>query len=61
MKRLKSSFSKAVIPLASAAVGLVFLLIWKLSFLQCNIVKGLGVLPTMTDMQISPRNNRENA
>lgn len=47
--------------LASVAAGLVFLLIWKLSFLQCYTVRRLGVLPTMTDMQISPRNNRENA
>lgn len=47
--------------LASIAARLVFLLIWKLSFLQCYTVRRLGVLPTMTDMQISPRNNRENA
>lgn len=31
--------------LASVLTSLVFLLIWKLSFLQCYIVEGLGVLP----------------
>lgn len=34
-----------MVPLASVAASLILLLIWKLSFLQCNIVEGLGVLP----------------
>lgn len=46
-KSQEKLFSEAVkmVPLASIATSLILLLIWKLSFLQCNTVEGLGVLP----------------
>lgn len=46
-RQLEEQFSETVntVPFACIAIGLVFLLPWKLSSLQCYTVEGLGVLP----------------